>query len=282
MKVGRLDESQRTESDAAATTPNSRRLLVTVCTYNERENLAKLIEGVSKAAPDADILVLDDLSPDGTGELADELKNSYPRLNVIHRGGTRGLGRAMVEGFQFGIKQGYDLLVNLDADLSHDPAAIPSLVAAIDEADVVIGSRYVPGGEIRGWGPRRHFMSRGINFYSRVALGLSSRDISGSFRCYRVSTLAKIDFDQIISHGYAFMEEIIFRCRQTGARIVERPIIFLDREEGESKINLAECCRAVVNIATLCLERRKTQRKSTAKDSPAEVPSDPSVTTVKS
>lgn len=232
------------------------RLLVTVCTYNERENLAELVERIVSAVPRADILVVDDESPDGTGRLAEELAAARPRMSVMHRRGPRGLGVATLDAFRHAVAERYDLVANLDADLSHPPEAIPELVAATERCDVAIGSRYVAGGGITGWGPTRHVMSRCINTYSRLLLGLGPRDVSGSFRCYRGSVLAAVDFDDVVARGYAFMEEMLFRCRVAGARFAEVPITFVDRTAGDSKINLTECVRAVRDIAVLGATRR--------------------------
>lgn len=238
------------------TEPDRPRLLVTVCTYNEVENLPELIRRVFEAISDAELLVVDDDSPDGTGRLADELAAADRRVHVLHRSGPRGLGVATVDAFRHAIAAGYDVVVNLDADLSHPPERIPALLEALDGADVAVGSRYVPGGAIRGWGPVRHVMSRCINTYSRAMLGLRPRDVSGSYRGYRTEVLARVDFDDVVARGYAFMEEILFRCRLAGATMTEVPITFVDRTAGSSKINLAECVRAVVDIAVLAATRR--------------------------
>jgi dolichol-phosphate mannosyltransferase len=227
------------------------RLLVTLCTYNERENLPELIPEIWRHAPQAHILVIDDNSPDGTGALADEWAARDARVRVLHRPGKLGLGTATLAGFRFGIEQGYDYLINLDADFSHPPRYIPELLACMDHADVAIGSRYVAGGGIKGWGPRRHFMSRAINGYARLLLRLSVRDTSGAFRCFRVAALRRLDFDQVIARGYAFQEEILYRCRRAGFRFAETPIVFEDRRYGRSKINLKEGIAALAIILRL-------------------------------
>lgn len=216
------------------------RLLVTLCTYNERENLAAIIPEIHQHAPHAEILVIDDNSPDGTGQLADELAARDPRIHVLHRAGKLGLGTATLAGFRYGIENGFMFLINLDADFSHHPRHIPALLRCMDKADVAIGSRYVPGGGVVGWGLKRHFMSRGINLYARLLLGLKTRDNSGSYRCYRVAKLAELDLTKIRARGYAFQEEILYRCRRIGCRFEETPIIFEDRRYGKSKINLKE------------------------------------------
>lgn len=230
------------------------RLLITLCTYNERENLELLIPEIQQHAPDADILVIDDNSPDGTGELADAIAEADSRIHVLHREGKQGLGSAIVAGFRYGIDQSYDYLINLDADFSHPPHNIPDLSACMERADVAIGSRYVPGGDVVGWGFRRHFMSKGINLYARCLLGLKTKDNSGSYRCYRVSKLRELDFDRVVARGYAFQEEILYRCRRIGCRFEETPIIFEDRRYGESKINWREAVAALWVIFRLGIE----------------------------
>jgi dolichol-phosphate mannosyltransferase len=234
------------------------RLLVTLCTYNERENIARLVPEILRHVPHADVLIVDDASPDGTGDLANEMASNDHRVRVVHRTGKLGLGSATVAAFRYGLAEGYELLVNMDADFSHPPAQIPVLIGLMDLADVAIGSRYVPGGEIIGWKPVRHVMSRGVNFLSRTCLGLTPRDTSGSFRCYRVDLLRLIDFDQIIAKGYAFEEEILFRCRKVGARFVETPIRFEDRRAGSSKINSREVATALRDLSLLAIENLRT------------------------
>lgn len=236
------------------------RLLVTICTYNERENLPSLIEEIHHFAPDAHVLVVDDNSPDGTGQLADELAAKDGRVHVLHRAGKQGLGSATVAGFRYGVEQAYEQLINLDADFSHHPRYIPELRACLHDADVGIGSRYVPGGGVVGWSWIRHFMSGGINFYARLMLGLPNRDNSGSYRCYRVSKLAQLDFDQVRSRGYSFQEEILFMCRRVGCRFREVPIIFEDRRAGTSKINWKESVMALWIIFRLALDRLTRRR----------------------
>ncbi len=229
------------------------RLLVTLCTYNERDNVAALIPEIWRYAPHADILVIDDHSPDGTGALADEWAVREPRVRVLHRPGKLGLGTAMLTGFHYAFEHGYEFLVNLDADFSHPPRFIPALLALMDRADVAIGSRYVVGGGVVGWGLRRHFMSRAINCYARILLRLKTRDNSGSYRCYRLEKLKEIDFSRFLSRGYAFQEEILYRCRRIGCRFAETPIVFEERRYGSSKINLKESLAAGWIILRLAL-----------------------------
>lgn len=235
--------------------PSPGSVLVTLCTYNERENLEQLIPEIHKHVPAASILVIDDNSPDGTGQYVDQLAAVDPRIHVLHRPGKLGLGTATAAGFQWGIERGYDLLANMDADFSHPPRYLPAMIERVADVDVVIGSRYVPGGKIVGWGPKRHFMSRGINLYARLMLGLPSRDNSGSYRCYRVSRLAEVDWSQARAKGYAIQEEILYRLRKAGATFAEVPITFEERRFGESKIGLGEAVSAGLVLLQLRLGR---------------------------
>ena len=230
------------------------RLLVTLCTYNERENLPGMIAEIHQHAPDADVLVIDDNSPDGTGKIGDEMAANDERIHVVHRSGKLGLGTAIVAGFQYGIEHDYDYLINMDADFSHHPRHLPALRECMERTDVGIGSRYVKGGGVVGWGFKRHFMSQGINFYARLFLGLKTRDNSGSYRCYRVAKLKELDFDRIRAKGYAFQEEILYRCRRIGCRFEETPIVFEDRRYGTSKINWRESVVALWVIFRLGID----------------------------
>jgi dolichol-phosphate mannosyltransferase len=223
----------------------SDRLLVTLCTYNERENLGEIIPEIFRFAPHANILVIDDNSPDGTGQLADELAAQDSRVHVLHRAGKLGLGTATLAGFAYAIEQGYDLLINLDADFSHHPRHLPALLECMSRADVAIGSRYVVGGGVVGWGLKRHLMSQGINWYARLLLRLRTKDNSGSYRCYRIAKLRELDLSNFRARGYAFQEEVLYRCRRIGCRFEETPIMFEDRRYGESKINLREVIEAL-------------------------------------
>ena len=232
------------------------RLLVSMATYNEVDNLRPLVASVREFAPQAAILVIDDNSPDGTGRLADELASTLPEIHVIHRAGKQGLGTAMLAAIRFAIEHGYDYLLNLDADFSHPPRFIPAILEGMRDHDVMIGSRYVPGGGVEGeFNLKRKFMSTGINLYARLLLGLKSKDNSGSFRCYRVSKLAEIDLDRIRSRGYSFQEEILYWCRVVGCRIGETPILFENRRAGVSKINKGEAVTALAIILQLGVDR---------------------------
>jgi len=230
------------------------RLVVTLCTYNERENISKLVPLVLQALPTADVLVVDDSSPDGTADVARQMGATDSRVKLLLRTSKEGLGAATLAGFQWAIDRNYDFVLNMDADFSHHPRHLPAIVACMDQADVAVGSRYVPGGAITGWSLKRHFMSQGINWYSRLLLGIRARDCSGAFRCYRISKLRELDFQKIRSRGYAFQEEFLYRCTRVGCRIVETPIVFEDRIIGQSKINVPEIVRSMRDLFLLGLD----------------------------
>lgn len=242
------------EVPANETPPTAPRTLVTVATYNEIENLPALVEAIWQVAPQADVLVIDDNSPDGTGRWCDDRSAAEPRLFCVHRAGKLGLGTATIAGMKYAIENGYDFVLNMDADFSHHPRYIPAILGAMDKADVSIGSRYCPGGGTKDWPFTRRLMSWAVNTYARLLLGLTPRDTSGAFRCYRVSLLEQLDFDAIISRGYSFQEEILWRLKRVGARMSETPIIFADRERGQSKINQAEALSALWIILRLGLK----------------------------
>lgn len=252
-------------------------LLVTLCTYNEVENLPRLIPEIHEKAPDAHILVIDDNSPDGTGELADQLAEQDERIHVLHRQGKLGLGTAIVAGFRYGVEHGYDQLINMDADFSHHPRHLPALRDCLTTCDVGIGSRYIPGGGVVGWNWQRHFMSTSINIYARLMLGLLNKDNSGSFRCYRVTKLAELDFDQVRSKGYSFQEEILYMCSRIGCSFLETPITFEDRRFGTSKISSKESISALWVIFRLAVDRLLGRRVQINR--PATAAADSSTTT---
>jgi dolichol-phosphate mannosyltransferase len=235
--------------------PITRGVLVTLATYNERENLPELIREIFGIEPSVQILVIDDNSPDGTGELADQIATADPRVHVLHRPGKLGLGTATIAGMRYAIEHGYGFVLNMDADFSHHPRYIPALLAGMSDHDVMIGSRYVPGGGVPGWPLKRRLMSKAVNTYARWLLGIPARDTSGAFRCHRVECLKRIDFDRIISRGYSFQEEMLYLCRRAACRIGETPIVFEDRRHGASKINRAEAFAAVGIIFRLGLRR---------------------------
>ena len=237
--------------------PPAHQTLVTVATYNEIENLPRLVGEIFAVAPNVDLLVIDDNSPDGTGAWCDKQAAAEPRLKCLHRAGKLGLGTATMAGMKYAIQRGYRYMLNMDADFSHHPRYLPALLAGMDrpdgspDVDVMIGSRYVPGGAIEGWPLKRHLMSRGVNAYARWLLGLRAKDCSGAFRCYRTSTLGQVDFDSIRSRGYSFQEEILWHLKRLGATFGETPITFADRRYGTSKINSKEAWAALRIILAL-------------------------------
>jgi dolichol-phosphate mannosyltransferase len=228
------------------------RTLIVVPTYNERDNLAPLVEAIHVQLPEAQILVVDDNSPDGTGTLADELAEREERLSVLHRPGKLGLGTAYVEAFQWALREGFDVVVEMDADFSHDPRYLPELVAGLPSADLVLGSRYVAGGGTRNWSGFRQFISRGGNWVARVGLGVKTRDATGGFRAFRRSTLEQLNFDNLQLRGYGFQIEVVYEIESLGLRIKEIPIVFVERASGESKMSKDIVLEAVLHI----LERR--------------------------
>ena len=229
---------------------DKKRTLVSVATYNEIENLPLLVDEIFQHLPETDILVVDDNSPDGTGDWCDERGKSDSRLLCLHRSGKLGLGTATIAAMQYAIEHDYKYLLNLDADFSHPPRHLPDLLAGMEKdgepaADVMLGSRYVKGGGTEGWPLHRKLMSRCVNMYARVSLGLKTKDCSGAFRCFRVELLKKIDFDSIRSRGYSFQEEVLWHLKRAGARFGESPFVFVDRERGQSKIDSREALTAL-------------------------------------
>ncbi|WP_062348685.1 polyprenol monophosphomannose synthase [Herbidospora yilanensis] len=214
------------------------RVLVIVPTYNERDNLPRIVERLRSALPDVDLLVADDNSPDGTGKIADELADRDDHVHVLHRPGKQGLGAAYIAGFQWGLERGYDVLVEIDADGSHQPEELHKLLAAVEGgADLAIGSRWVPGGKVINWPASREFLSRGANTYTRIMLGMPVRDATAGFRAYRATTLRKIGIEGVQSQGYCFQVDLTLRTVREGLRITEVPITFVDRAVGQSKMS---------------------------------------------
>ncbi|MDX1620513.1 MAG: polyprenol monophosphomannose synthase [Nitriliruptorales bacterium] len=213
--------------------------LVVVPTYNERATLAEVVERTLAAPVQAHVLVVDDNSPDGTGTLADELAKRHPEVEVLHREEKRGLGPAYRAGLSWGLERGYEVLVEMDADLSHDPGKLPDLVSALHHADLVIGSRYVPGGRIENWPWHRLLLSAGGNRYVQVVTGVPVRDATSGYRAYRRELLEEIDLLGIRSDGYSFQLEMVLRSWRLGFRVSETPITFVERREGASKISRA-------------------------------------------
>jgi dolichol-phosphate mannosyltransferase len=213
------------------------RACVVLPTYDERENLPAIVPAILAADASLDVLVVDDDSPDGTGALADEMAARDPRVRVLHRQRKEGLGRAYLAGFAEALQRGYGRVLEMDADFSHDPSTLPSLLAASRSADLVLGSRYVAGGGTVNWGLFRRFLSRGGSLYARSILGLSVRDLTGGFKCFRREVLEAIDLGSVRSTGYAFQIELTYRAARRGFRIVEVPITFVDRRVGKSKMS---------------------------------------------
>ncbi|OGY51727.1 MAG: dolichyl-phosphate beta-D-mannosyltransferase [Candidatus Buchananbacteria bacterium RIFCSPHIGHO2_02_FULL_56_16] len=207
-------------------------------TYNEKENITKLLPKIfSLPLEGLHVLIVDDRSPDGTGEAAEQLRTTYPNLTVIHRPQKAGLGTAYVAGFKAALACGAEFIFEMDADFSHDPAYIPQLLEAANHADLVIGSRYVPGGGVSNWNWPRRLISRFGNGYARIVLGLPYRDLTGGFKCYRRAVLEKIDLDRLSSVGYNFQIETTYKAHRLGVRVIEVPIVFVERAEGTSKFD---------------------------------------------
>ena len=225
-------------TDGGGRTLARERALVIVPTYNERENVARLIEAVLRQDPRLEVLVVDDGSPDGTGRIVDTLATADPRVHALHRPSKMGLGTAYLAGFKWGIERAYDYLLEMDADFSHDPAHLPQFLAAIRDADLVLGSRY-QGGRVTvvNWPISRLILSYSANIYARAVTGLPLYDATGGFKCFRRLVLESINLDEVKSNGYAFQIEMSFRAWKKGFRIVEMPIVFTDRTEGQSKMS---------------------------------------------
>ncbi|HLW67951.1 MAG TPA: polyprenol monophosphomannose synthase [Gemmataceae bacterium] len=227
------------------------RLLVSLATYNEHDNLAALVHAIQQHAPHADILIIDDNSPDGTGQLADELAAHDSRIRVLHRPGKLGLGTALLAAMQYAMEHGYDFHLNMDADFSHPPGEIPHLLAGMSDHDVMIGSRYVTGGGTRNWPLPRKVISRSVNSMVRILFRMPVKDASGAFRCYRVAKLRETRLDLVKSRGYSFQQEVLYRCFRAGCRLGEHPIIFENRRAGASKVNMREAARSVSMLVWL-------------------------------
>jgi dolichol-phosphate mannosyltransferase len=213
------------------------RVLVVIPTYNERDNVEAIVERVIASVGDANVLIVDDHSPDGTGKIADEIAAADPRVHVLHRTAKAGLGGAYIAGFGWGLEHGFDVLVEMDADGSHAPEQLSRLLDALRDADLVIGSRWVPGGTVVNWPKSRELLSRGGNLYTRIALGIDLRDATGGYRAYRRAVLEEIDYRSVVSEGYCFQVDLAWRAARGGFRVVEVPITFAERERGESKMS---------------------------------------------
>ncbi|HEU5369211.1 MAG TPA: polyprenol monophosphomannose synthase [Ktedonobacterales bacterium] len=211
--------------------------LIVMPTYNERENITSIVEEIQRYVPQVDMLIIDDNSPDGTGEIADALHQRFPNVSALHRMGKLGLGTAYIAGFRYALEHDYELVFEMDADFSHDPRYLPDLLAEAEHADLVIGSRYVRGGGTPNWSPLRRFISGGGNIFARIMLGLPIKDATAGYRCYRSKVLAALDLGSITSQGYAFQVEMAYQALKHGFTVHEVPIIFVDRRVGKSKMS---------------------------------------------
>ena len=232
-----------------------KRHAIIIPTYNERENIVLLTEQLIELDLGSQVIIVDDNSPDGTGELADELAAHHSVVEVIHRSGKLGLGTAHIAGIKQALASGMDLIVTMDADFSHHPRYIPNMLAGLERFDVVIGSRYVPGGGTLGCTLPRKALSRGANLFARITLSLHAGDGTAGFRGYRREVLESIALDEIVSNGYSFLIEMLYRCQRQGWRIGEVPIVFENRQRGTSKISKAEIFRALQTVSRLGWER---------------------------
>jgi dolichol-phosphate mannosyltransferase len=225
-------------------------------TYNEAENLERIVGAVLEQLPASRrILIVDDNSPDGTGEIADRLAEADDSIGVLHRAQKEGLGPAYLAGFRVALDAGAERIIEMDADFSHDPSYLPALIEATEHADLAIGSRYVPGGGITDWGPMRRFISRGGSAYARMALGLPVKDLTGGFKCFRRVVLETINLDTIEARGYAFQVETTFRAIKAGFRVVEVPIVFKDRADGTSKMSKGIVAEAMWRVPAMRFRR---------------------------
>jgi dolichol-phosphate mannosyltransferase len=244
------------------------RVLVCVPTYNERENLPMIVPRVRESVPSADILVLDDNSPDGTGEVAEQLAEADPKVRVLHRPGKEGLGMAYLAGFAWGLDRDYDVIVEMDADGSHLPEQLPELLAALDHADLVIGSRWIHGGSVVNWPMHRKALSVGGNLYIRVLLGMPVNDATAGFRAYRSSALRSMGLDHVASQGYCFQVDLTQRAVRRGLRVREVPITFVEREVGDSKMSGDIMRESLQRITAWGLQHRAQQLRRVSRREP--------------
>jgi dolichol-phosphate mannosyltransferase len=230
------------------------RALVCLPTYNEHENLEPMLRALGEIlGADDGVLVIDDNSPDGTGKLADRLAAELDFVSVLHRGRKEGLGPAYLDGFRHALERGAELVLEMDCDFSHDPKDVPRLVEAAADSDLVLGSRYVPGGGVENWGQMRRFISAGGSWYARLLLGVPVRDLTGGFKCFRRAVLEALDLEAVHSRGYAFQIELTYRALRRGFRVREVPIRFVDREVGGSKMSRAIVLEAIWKVPLLRL-----------------------------
>jgi dolichol-phosphate mannosyltransferase len=245
------------------------RLLMVVPTYDEADNLAWLVGRILASVPHADVLVVDDSSPDGTGAIADRMAADEPRIQVLHRPTKEGLGKAYLAGFRWALAHDYDVIGEIDADGSHQPEQLPRLLAALEDADLVIGSRWVPGGSVTNWSFARELLSRGGNHYTRLLLGIHVRDATAGYRLFRRTTLEKIDLDDVSSYGYVFQADLAFRTLRAGLRVVEVPIEFVERVRGDSKMTRQVATESLRRITRWGLvERRRKLRERLSRRAP--------------
>jgi len=242
--------------------------LIIIPTYNEFDNLRPLLQEIFSFAPAADVLIVDDNSPDGTGKLADQIHVENPQVNVLHRAGKLGLGTAYIAGFKYAVEHGYDAAFEMDADFSHDPRYLPDFLQKIENADLVIGSRYVEGGDTPNWSLLRRFISGGGNIFARFMLGIPVHDCTAGYRCYRRQVLESIELDTIESQGYAFQVELAYRVYKHGFKIVETPIIFMDRRVGKSKMSRTIFLEGFTWVIRTRFGRSSGKGKSTPSSSP--------------
>ncbi|MGI9197188.1 MAG: polyprenol monophosphomannose synthase [Candidatus Nanopelagicales bacterium] len=235
------------------------RVLVIIPTYNEADNLPVIVGRVRASVPEADILVVDDNSPDGTGAIADGLAASDGQIHVLHRQGKDGLGRAYLSGFDWGLARDYDVIVEMDADGSHRPEELPRLLEAVQHADLVLGSRWVPGGAVVNWPRSRMVLSRGGSLYTRLALGIPTRDATGGYRAFRAQTLRDLDLGTVDSNGYCFQVDLLWRALQRGKVVREVPITFVEREVGTSKMSQRIVVEALTKVGTWGAQERWRQ-----------------------
>lgn len=247
-------------------------VLVVIPTYNERENLGPILSRLHGAVPDADVLVVDDASPDGTGALADEMAAADERIRVLHRAGKDGLGSAYLAGFATALAGEHQVVVEMDADGSHAPEDLPALLAALDDADLVLGSRYVPGGRLVNWPAHRLWFSRSANLYARVALGVPIRDITAGYRVFRRQVLEELDLDAVSSQGYCFQIDMAWRALKAGFRVHEVPITFTERERGASKMGGAVVTEALFRVTRWGIARMLRREQQPATRTAAPVP----------
>ncbi|MFD8750596.1 polyprenol monophosphomannose synthase [Kitasatospora sp. NPDC059577] len=241
------------------------RVLVIIPTYNEAENVERIVGRVRAAVPEAHVLVADDNSPDGTGELADKLAVEDPNVHVMHRKGKEGLGAAYLAGFRWGIDNGYDVLVEMDADGSHQPEELDRLLGALRGADLVLGSRWVPGGRVVNWPKSRLLLSRGGSTYSRLMLGVPIKDVTGGYRAFRKETLLGLGMDEVASAGYCFQVDLAWRTVKAGFKVAEVPITFIERELGASKMSRTIVVEALWRVTSWGLSDRLARLRGAKK-----------------